>query len=168
MNWNIISRISLLSVDKQFIVWEFYFCCNFSRHHQHGRWQARIGRVAGNKDLYLGTFSEFLWSLSFLGWNSLMILLSIVFTLFNNVWTNNKRWKHVFFMTLKGPLSLWTIFLVMFTKGWTLGLHNASSQQWPKLLLKFCQSGFKKKRAFLRLLLHQMHGKRYSTTQLVN
>ncbi|CAL9163063.1 unnamed protein product [Musa hybrid cultivar] len=27
------------------------------RHHQHGRWQARIGRVAGNKDLYLGTFS---------------------------------------------------------------------------------------------------------------
>ncbi|PPS03311.1 hypothetical protein GOBAR_AA17334 [Gossypium barbadense] len=23
----------------------------------HGRWQARIGRVAGNKDLYLGTFS---------------------------------------------------------------------------------------------------------------
>ncbi|XP_010645297.1 AP2-like ethylene-responsive transcription factor ANT isoform X1 [Vitis vinifera] len=28
-----------------------------SRHHQHGRWQARIGRVAGNKDLYLGTFS---------------------------------------------------------------------------------------------------------------
>ncbi|KAH0687729.1 hypothetical protein KY290_019330 [Solanum tuberosum] len=28
-----------------------------TRHHQHGRWQARIGRVAGNKDLYLGTFS---------------------------------------------------------------------------------------------------------------
>ncbi|XP_047159102.1 AP2-like ethylene-responsive transcription factor AIL1 isoform X1 [Vigna umbellata] len=27
------------------------------KHHQHGRWQARIGRVAGNKDLYLGTFS---------------------------------------------------------------------------------------------------------------
>ncbi|KAK8697568.1 hypothetical protein V6N13_113709 [Hibiscus sabdariffa] len=26
-------------------------------HHQHGRWQARVGRVAGNKDLYLGTFS---------------------------------------------------------------------------------------------------------------
>uniref|UniRef100_D6MKL7 Transcription factor n=1 Tax=Lycoris longituba TaxID=272140 RepID=D6MKL7_9ASPA len=28
------------------------------RHHQHGRWQARIGRVAGNKDLYLRTFSS--------------------------------------------------------------------------------------------------------------
>ncbi|GMI97455.1 PLETHORA 2 [Hibiscus trionum] len=28
-----------------------------TRHHQHGRWQARIGRVAGNKDLYLGTFN---------------------------------------------------------------------------------------------------------------
>ncbi|KAK6248603.1 hypothetical protein QUC31_020168 [Theobroma cacao] len=27
------------------------------RQHQHGRWQARIGKVAGNKDLYLGTFS---------------------------------------------------------------------------------------------------------------
>ncbi|RWW37522.1 hypothetical protein BHE74_00057348 [Ensete ventricosum] len=38
------------------------FFCLFlvSRHHQHGRWQARIGRVAGNKDLYLGTFSKFL------------------------------------------------------------------------------------------------------------
>uniref|UniRef100_I1Q497 Uncharacterized protein n=1 Tax=Oryza glaberrima TaxID=4538 RepID=I1Q497_ORYGL len=30
--------------------------CLECRHHQHGRWQARIGRVAGNKDLYLGTF----------------------------------------------------------------------------------------------------------------
>ncbi|XP_020699190.2 AP2-like ethylene-responsive transcription factor AIL5 [Dendrobium catenatum] len=30
-----------------------------TRHHQHGRWQARIGRVAGNKDLYLGTFSKY-------------------------------------------------------------------------------------------------------------
>lgn len=29
-----------------------------SRHHQQGRWQARIGRVAGNKDLYLGTFGK--------------------------------------------------------------------------------------------------------------
>jgi hypothetical protein len=29
-----------------------------TRHHQHGRWQARIGRVSGNKDLYLGTFGE--------------------------------------------------------------------------------------------------------------
>lgn len=34
---------------------QLMFCL---RHHQHGRWQARIGRVAGNKDLYLGTFSE--------------------------------------------------------------------------------------------------------------
>ncbi|EER93382.2 hypothetical protein BDA96_01G078700 [Sorghum bicolor] len=29
-----------------------------TRHHQHGRWQARIGRVSGNKDLYLGTFTN--------------------------------------------------------------------------------------------------------------
>ncbi|RLN34574.1 hypothetical protein C2845_PM03G18920 [Panicum miliaceum] len=29
-----------------------------TRHHQHGRWQARIGRVSGNKDLYLGTFND--------------------------------------------------------------------------------------------------------------
>ncbi|KAJ1298137.1 hypothetical protein BS78_01G430400 [Paspalum vaginatum] len=28
-----------------------------TRHHQQGRWQSRIGRVAGNKDLYLGTFT---------------------------------------------------------------------------------------------------------------
>ncbi|KAK7361332.1 hypothetical protein VNO77_03382 [Canavalia gladiata] len=33
-----------------------------TRHHQQGRWQARIGRVAGNKDLYLGTFGKFLAS----------------------------------------------------------------------------------------------------------
>ncbi|KAL8492124.1 hypothetical protein ACS0TY_023668 [Phlomoides rotata] len=26
--------------------------------YKHGRWQARIGRVVGNKDLYLGTFSK--------------------------------------------------------------------------------------------------------------
>lgn len=48
----------------------FFFLClllksarsHFSsryRHHQQGRWQARIGRVAGNKDLYLGTFGEY-------------------------------------------------------------------------------------------------------------
>ncbi|TVU29236.1 hypothetical protein EJB05_20794, partial [Eragrostis curvula] len=36
-----------------------------TRHHQHGRWQARIGRVAGNKDLYLGTFSKLLFFLCF-------------------------------------------------------------------------------------------------------
>ncbi|KAG4383224.1 hypothetical protein GLYMA_13G038150v4 [Glycine max] len=30
-----------------------------ARHHQHGRWQARIARVAGNKELYLGTFRLF-------------------------------------------------------------------------------------------------------------
>ncbi|GFP99159.1 ap2-like ethylene-responsive transcription factor ail7 [Phtheirospermum japonicum] len=30
-----------------------------TRHHQQGRWQARIGRVAGNKDLYLGTFGMY-------------------------------------------------------------------------------------------------------------
>ncbi|WJX87722.1 AP2-like ethylene-responsive transcription factor ail7 [Trifolium repens] len=28
-----------------------------TRHHQQGKWQARIGRVAGNKDLYLGSFA---------------------------------------------------------------------------------------------------------------
>lgn len=43
-----------------------------ARHHHNGRWEARIGRVLGNKYLYLGTFStisilvlfffSFLWS----------------------------------------------------------------------------------------------------------
>ncbi|GKB50332.1 AP2-like ethylene-responsive transcription factor AIL6 [Tanacetum coccineum] len=28
-----------------------------TRHHQQGRWQVRIGCVAGNKDLYFGTFA---------------------------------------------------------------------------------------------------------------
>ncbi|KAK5776908.1 hypothetical protein PVK06_044873 [Gossypium arboreum] len=30
-----------------------------ARHHHNGRWEARIGRVFGNKYLYLGTYSEF-------------------------------------------------------------------------------------------------------------
>jgi hypothetical protein len=29
-----------------------------TRHHQHGRWEARIGRVLGNRYLYLGTFAS--------------------------------------------------------------------------------------------------------------
>lgn len=29
----------------------------YFRHHQHDHWQARIGRVAGDKDLYLGIVS---------------------------------------------------------------------------------------------------------------
>mmetsp|Transcript_1745 Transcript_1745/g.6142 ORF Transcript_1745/g.6142 Transcript_1745/m.6142 type:complete len:769 (+) Transcript_1745:331-2637(+) len=29
-----------------------------TRHHQHGRWEARIGRVQGNKYLYLGTYDS--------------------------------------------------------------------------------------------------------------
>ncbi|KAJ0796297.1 putative transcription factor AP2-EREBP family [Helianthus annuus] len=36
------------------------YVASLRRHHQHGRWQARIGRVAGNKDLYLGTFGIFI------------------------------------------------------------------------------------------------------------
>ena len=28
------------------------------RHHHNGRWEARIGRVLGNKYLYLGTYGE--------------------------------------------------------------------------------------------------------------
>lgn len=44
-------------VYMQHVTWPWSCLCNLSRHHQHGRWQARIGRVAGNKDLYLGTFS---------------------------------------------------------------------------------------------------------------
>jgi hypothetical protein len=28
-----------------------------ARHHHNGRWEARIGRVFGNKYLYLGTYS---------------------------------------------------------------------------------------------------------------
>lgn len=29
-----------------------------AKHHQNGRWEARIGRVFGNKYLYLGTYGE--------------------------------------------------------------------------------------------------------------
>jgi hypothetical protein len=33
-----------------------YLAC---RHHHNGRWEARIGRVFGNKYLYLGTYGKF-------------------------------------------------------------------------------------------------------------
>ncbi|MBA0636104.1 hypothetical protein Godav_029977 [Gossypium davidsonii] len=34
-----------------------------ARHHNNGRWEARIGRVFGNKYLYLGTYSKFhIWT----------------------------------------------------------------------------------------------------------
>ncbi|CAN6440478.1 unnamed protein product [Victoria cruziana] len=29
-----------------------------TRHHQNGKWQSRIGRISGNKDLYLGSFTS--------------------------------------------------------------------------------------------------------------
>lgn len=40
---------------------EFDQRCTLSknRHHHNGRWEARIGRVFGNKYLYLGTYSKF-------------------------------------------------------------------------------------------------------------
>ncbi|CAK9179885.1 unnamed protein product [Ilex paraguariensis] len=47
-------------------------------HHQHGRWQARIGRVAGNKDLYLGTFSKV--CSTFGNFGNPQLLSSIAFT----------------------------------------------------------------------------------------
>lgn len=28
-----------------------------TRHHQQGKWEARIGRIEGNKYLYLGTYT---------------------------------------------------------------------------------------------------------------
>jgi len=34
------------------------FFGNVCRHHHNGRWEARIGRVFGNKYLYLGTYSK--------------------------------------------------------------------------------------------------------------
>ncbi|GAA0170803.1 DNA-binding transcription factor [Lithospermum erythrorhizon] len=35
-----------------------------ARHHHNGRWEARIGRVFGNKYLYLGTYSKYQLSIS--------------------------------------------------------------------------------------------------------
>lgn len=62
-----VTRFLFLSPNEIFnfdiiMLWGFilFLLTDSNRHHQHGRWQARIGRVAGNKDLYLGTFSKFL------------------------------------------------------------------------------------------------------------
>ncbi|KAL9996160.1 putative transcription factor AP2-EREBP family [Helianthus debilis subsp. tardiflorus] len=37
-----------------------------ARHHHNGRWEARIGRVLGNKYLYLGTYGTHLFSLRYI------------------------------------------------------------------------------------------------------
>ncbi|KAF3780669.1 AP2-like ethylene-responsive transcription factor [Nymphaea thermarum] len=55
-------RSAVLAVNLLGVQWTFNseFYTLGDQHEpepQHGRWQARIGRVAGNKDLYLGTFS---------------------------------------------------------------------------------------------------------------
>ena len=55
----------LIKVGNYWPTFVFFSLYHF-RHHQHGRWQARIGRVAGNKDLYLGTFSKFIDPISLL------------------------------------------------------------------------------------------------------
>ncbi|KAK7381462.1 hypothetical protein VNO80_00005 [Phaseolus coccineus] len=49
----IILEDTVFSLEKLFLLAS---SSSIPIHHQHGRWQARIGRVAGNKDLYLGTF----------------------------------------------------------------------------------------------------------------
>ncbi|PIN23205.1 hypothetical protein CDL12_04067 [Handroanthus impetiginosus] len=55
-----------------------------TRHHQHGRWQARIGRVAGNKDLYLGTFSNHLLNYSLISFLSYVFPLKL-FLIFKSI-----------------------------------------------------------------------------------
>jgi hypothetical protein len=37
---------------------ELTLSLEFCRHHHNGRWEARIGRVLGNKYLYLGTYGN--------------------------------------------------------------------------------------------------------------
>ncbi|MQL80356.1 hypothetical protein Taro_012800, partial [Colocasia esculenta] len=49
----------LLFTSLVLLLW-FWSIHDAAWHHQHGRWQARIGRVAENKDLYLGTFTQLL------------------------------------------------------------------------------------------------------------
>ncbi|KAF3787256.1 AP2-like ethylene-responsive transcription factor [Nymphaea thermarum] len=41
------------------------YIASLRRHHQNGKWQSRIGRISGNKDLYLGSFCKFLPILAF-------------------------------------------------------------------------------------------------------
>uniref|UniRef100_A0A0A9D7H2 AP2/ERF domain-containing protein n=1 Tax=Arundo donax TaxID=35708 RepID=A0A0A9D7H2_ARUDO len=48
-----------------------------ARHHHNGRWEARIGRVLGNKYLYLGTFGmDPIRSYSF-GTNNFMLFVRL-------------------------------------------------------------------------------------------
>lgn len=55
-NWIVIEII---------INYMIFFIFFESRHHHNGRWEARIGRVFGNKYLYLGTYGTFLLSHTF-------------------------------------------------------------------------------------------------------
>lgn len=53
-----LSTHDIYFLKKTWLVYNEINLKHTCRHHQHGRWQARIGRVAGNKDLYLGTFGN--------------------------------------------------------------------------------------------------------------
>lgn len=48
------------------------------RHHHNGRWEARIGRVFGNKYLYLGTYSEYISEVSILPTQQLYTKLTVL------------------------------------------------------------------------------------------
>lgn len=66
-----------LSVSNSFL--NFFFCLVLFRHHHNGRWEARIGRVLGNKYLYLGTFGTYSFIQSFmlfalLSWSPLTLI----------------------------------------------------------------------------------------------
>ena len=66
------------------------------RHHQHGRWQARIGRVAGNKDLYLGTFSKLFCSPCTPFYYYLLLMVNLLY-FFGNFWNKNFVFSNIFF-----------------------------------------------------------------------
>lgn len=69
--------LSLFSLSSLLSSISLFLMRYLSRHHQHGRWQARIGRVAGNKDLYLGTFSKSFSKSLFMPMHYVLLLLYI-------------------------------------------------------------------------------------------
>lgn len=109
-----------LSYSNLIFPFTFYFLCTFFfprkiimhveffnfRHHQHGRWQARIGRVAGNKDLYLGTFSEFL-----ILFHAIMDIKYLVWNLLYCQWQESIVSSFLFFYSLAVWMLIKTTFI---------------------------------------------------------
>ena len=85
-----------------------FLLLSMGRHHHNGRWEARIGRVFGNKYLYLGTYGIpppsiiVIWNQLYLTWlDSMVKNIQILLWLIKTILYTIKWYTLVFFRSSK-------------------------------------------------------------------